>query len=178
MSGVDPDTDGSEATSLLFTYVAPFVGVLLVAVGIGAAVPGGYALIQEEIATCGEPTIAVEGPTETERRFDGGADPSVPRLAFEELSTAEQEAFREALSDAVGEAHVSGAFPNRPVFQNGTLVTYEGDRHYATVVSENPCFDAAPLQFPLGVFAIGFGFVGILTPPLYRRLVALEERAE
>jgi hypothetical protein len=177
MSGADRDTDGSEATSLLFTYVAPFLGVLLVAVGIGAAVPGGYALIQEDIATCGEPTIAVEGPAETERRFDGTVDPSLPRLAFEELSAAEQEAFREARSDAVGEAHVSGPFPNRPAFLNGTLVIYEGERHYATVVSENPCFDAAPLQFPLGVFAIAFGFVGILTPPLYRWLVELEERA-
>lgn len=176
MSGAGDEGRGTEATSLLFTYVAPLVGVLLVSVGIGAAVPGGYALIQEEIATCGEPTIAVDGPEETERRF--GENPaSVPRLSYEELSAAEREAFTAALSDPVNEAHVAGPFPNRPAFENGTLVTHEGERHYATVVSENPCFDAAPLQFPLGVFAIGFGVVGILTPPIYRRLVELEERA-
>jgi len=172
MSGSDDD----PPTSLLFTYVAPFVGVLLVSVGIGAAVPGGYALIQEEIATCGDPTIAVEGPEETAQRF--GEEPvSLPQLSYEALSAAEQEALVQALSDPVNEAHVAGPFPHREAFENGIIVAYEGERHYATVVSENPCFDAAPLQFPLGVFAIGFGLVGILTPPLYRRLIALEERA-
>jgi hypothetical protein len=165
----------ADDSSVLFTYVAPFLGVLLVAVGIGAAVPGGYALIQAEIATCGDPTIAVEGPAATERRFGDRAP--VPQVAFEALTTAEREAFAEALADPVGEAHVRGPFPNRGTFANGTLVSYEGERYYATVVSENPCFDAAPLQFPLGVFAVAFGVVGILTPPLYRRLVALEERA-
>ena len=168
----------SERTgiSLLFTYVAPFFGVLLVAVGIGAAVPGGYAIVQEEISTCGQPTIAVERPEVTERRF-ANRTPSIDRLSFEELSRAEQEAFTEALVDAVGEAHVDGAFPNRRAFTNGTFVTYEGERYFATVVSENPCFEVVPLQFPLGVFAIGLGTVGILTPPLYRRLARLEEEA-
>lgn len=163
-------------TSLLFTYLAPFLGVLLVAVGIGAAVPGGYAIIQEEISTCGQPTIIVETPEVTERRFVGGS-PSIDRLSFEDLSESEREAFTEALSDPVGEAHVSGSFPNRRAFLNGTFVAYEGERYFATIVSENPCFEAAPLQFPLGVFAIAFGTVGILAPPLYRRLVALEEEA-
>jgi hypothetical protein len=176
MSGTDGDPDETDDSSLLFTYVAPFVGVLLVAVGIGAAVPGGYALVQEEIATCDEPTIVVEGPEATAERFAGGV-PSVPRLAFEELSPAEQEAFLEALADPVGEAHVGEPSPNRRTFANGSLVRFEGERHYVTVVSENPCFEAAPLQFPLGVFAIGLGTVGVLTPPLYRRLVALEQRA-
>lgn len=176
MSANDDDADATDDTSPLFTYVVPFLGVLLVAVGIGAAVPGGYALIQTEIATCGEPTIAVDGPEATERRFGDGS-PSIPTLAFEDLSTAEREAFREALAAPAGEAHVSGPFPDRPAFVNGTLVAYEGERYYVTVVSENPCFDAAPLQFPLGVFAIALGTLGILTPPLYRRLVELEERA-
>lgn len=166
-----------QPESVLFTYLAPFVGVLLVAVGIGAAVPGGYALIQDEISTCGEPTIAVEGSEATERRFNE-TTPQVARFEFEDLSTAEQTAFTEALSHPRGEAHVSGDFPNAVQFRNGSIVRYEGQRHYVTVVSENPCFDAAPLQFPLGVFAIAFGVVGILTPPLYRKLVALEESAE
>ncbi|MFC6941838.1 hypothetical protein ACFQE8_17965 [Salinirubellus sp. GCM10025818] len=162
--------------SILFTYVAPLLGVLLVAVGIGAAVPGGYAIVQEDISTCGQPTIAVEGPEETDRRF-ADRTPSIDRLPFEELSTAEREAFVEALSDPVGEAHVRGPFPNHRAFTNGTLITYEGERYFSTVVSENPCYEVAPLQFPLGVFAIGLGTVGILTPPLYRRLVRLEEEA-
>ena len=64
--------------------------------------------------------------------------------------------------------------PHRSAFLNGSLVSYEGERYYVAVVAENPCFVAAPLQFPLGVFAIALGIVGILTPPAYRRLVALE----
>lgn len=167
---------GSEDVSPLFTYVVPFLGVLLVAVGIGAAVPGGYSFVQGYLTDCDDPTIAVEDPAATERRF-GGDGPSLSRLAFEELSPAEREAFLEARTDAVGEARVSGSFPHRGAFVNGTIVVYEGERYYATVVSENPCFRAAPLQFPLGVFAIALGTVGILTPPLYRRLVELEERA-
>jgi len=162
--------------SVLFTYIAPFVGVLLVAIGIGGAVPGGYAIIQEDIASCGNPTIDVEGPEETAERF-AYSTPDIPRLDYEELSPAEQEAFVEALDDPVGEAKVKGEFPNGGAIRNGSLITYEGEQHYATVVSENPCFIAPELQFPLGVFAIIFGVVGILTPPIYRKLVELEEQA-
>ncbi|WP_254271061.1 hypothetical protein [Haloarcula marina] len=162
--------------SILFTYVAPFLGVLLVAMGIGGAVPGGYALIQQEISNCGDPTIAVEGPAETERRF-GEVTPQIRRFQFDALSEAEQTAFTEALDDPIGEAHVDGDFPNGDAFRNGSIVVYEDQRHYVTVVSENPCFDAAALQFPLGVFAIALGLVGILTPPLYRKLVELERSA-
>lgn len=162
--------------SLLFTYIAPFVGVLLVAVGIGGAVPGGYALIQEDIASCGNPTIDVEGPEETAERF-AYSEPDIPQLDYGELSPAEQEAFVEARDDPVGEAKVQGEFPNGQAIRNGSLITYEGEQHYTTVVSENPCFIAPQLQFPLGVFAIIFGVVGILTPPIYRKLVELEDRA-
>ena len=162
--------------SILFTYIAPFVGVLLVAVGIGGAVPGGYAIIQEDIATCDQPTLAVEGSEETAERFND-TQPQLPELAYEELAPAEQDAFREALDDPIGEAYVDGEFPNGPAIRNGSIIVYEGERHYATVVSENPCFIAPELQFPLGVFALIFGLVGILTPPMYRKLVELEERA-
>jgi hypothetical protein len=163
---------------VLFTYGAPFVGVLLVAVGIGAAVPGAYGIVQEDIAPCGDPTILVEAPAATDERFGEAPPPSLRRLSFADLSPAERTAFREALTDQQREGHVAGAFPNRPAFENGTLVRYEGERHYATLVAENPCFEAAPLQFPLGVFAIALGAVGILTPPAYRRLVALEAEAD
>jgi len=164
--------------SILFTYVAPFVGVLVVAVGIGAAVPGGYAIIQEDITTCDEPTMAVEGAEETSERFNTSQPRNLPQLQYENLSEAEQTAFDEALSDPVGEARVAGAFPNGDTVRNGSIIVYEGERHYATVVAENPCFVAPELQFPLGVFAIIFGVIGILSPPIYRKLVELEDQAK
>lgn len=163
--------------SFLFTYVTPLVGVLLVAIGIAAAVPGAYAMIQSDITVCDTPTISVESPERTQERFDGQPPAGVSSLAFDELSSEEQTAFEAALDDAVGEAHLEGEFPHRPAFQNGTIVEYEGESYYVTVVSENPCFEAAPLQFPLGVFAIAFGTVAILSPPLYRKLVEIEQQA-
>lgn len=160
--------------SVVFTYGAPFVGVLLVAVGIGAAVPGAYGLLQDD-QTCGNPTISVEGPAETAERFGDDPPSSVARFEESDLSDAEAGAVREAIDDAVGEAEVTGDFPHYPQFENGSLVTVDGQRHYVTVVAENPCYRVAPLQFPLGVFAIALGVVGILTPPAYRKLVELEE---
>jgi hypothetical protein len=170
-SGGDDDPE-----SLLFTYVTPFVGVLLIAIGIGGAVPGGYALVQDELRDCDTPTILVEGPERAASLVEDGG-PTLPRLAFEELSSAERTAFTEALDAPRNEAHVDGAFPNRPAFENGTVVTYEGQRYYATIVAENTCFRAPSLGFPLGVFAIGLGTVAVLVPPAYRKLVALESQA-
>lgn len=173
----ETDAD-ADATSPLFTYGVPFVGVLIVAVGIAAAVPGAYALIQEDLTTCGAPTIAVESPEETADRFGDSPPPTVDRLEFAALAPTEQTAFEAALDDPIGEAHVEGAFPNDGAFRNGAIVAYDGDEYYATVVADNPCFQAAPLQFPLGVFAIALGIVGILTPPAYRKLVELERGLE
>jgi hypothetical protein len=173
-----PDAPDESDRSILFTYVVPFVGVLLLSVGIAAGVPGVYGIIQEDITTCGAPTVSVETPEETEGRFGDGPDANLARLEFAELSSAEQAAFRDAIDDPVREARVDGAFPHHAEFVNGTLLTYEGERYYVTVVAENPCFEAHPLQFPLGAFATALGVVGILTPPAYRRLVALEEALE
>lgn len=164
--------------SPVFTYVAPLLGVLLVAVGIAAAVPGAYDIIQEDITTCGTPSIAVESPEETRERFGDDASPRLTRVEFNELSPAEQAAFEEALEDPVSEGKIRGESPQYQAFLNGTLVTYEGEQYYVTVVAENPCFVASPLQFPLGVFAIALGVVGILTPPAYRKLVSLERDAD
>ena len=61
-----PDDADTGSESALFTYGVPFVGVLVVAVGIAAAVPGAYALIQEDLTPCGSPTIAVESPEQPE----------------------------------------------------------------------------------------------------------------
>ena len=72
---------------------------------------------------------------------------------------------------------MAGEFPNGDTIRDGSIVVYEGEEHYATVVAENPCYTTPALQFPLGVFAIIFGVIGILSPPIYRKLVELEERA-
>ncbi|WP_277555993.1 hypothetical protein [Halobaculum limi] len=170
------DTGADEPTSVLFTYVAPFVGVLLIAVGIAGAVPGGYALIQDELRDCGSPTIAVETP-ERSAAITGDGGPELDRFSVEELGAAEAAAFEEALADPRREAHVDGPFPHRAAFESGVVITYEGEQYYATVVAENTCFTAPALGFPLGVFAIGLGTVGVLTPPLYRKLAELERRS-
>jgi hypothetical protein len=161
-------------TSTVFTYGAPFVGVLLVSIGIAAAVPGAYGILQNP-DDCGNPTISVEGPDRTQSQFDGEPPSTVTRLDYETLSPAEQTAFEDALAAPVGEAELRGDAPHYRSFVNGTLVTYEGERHYLTVVAENACYEGARLQFPLGVFAIALGIVGILTPPGYRKLIELEE---
>lgn len=168
--------DESEDTSLLFTYVAPFVGVLLIAIGIGGAVPGGYALIQDELRDCDSPTIVVEPPERVAELVDNGG-PQLDRIPFEDLTAAEQEAFVEALDAPRGEAHIYGSFANRPAFERGVIVTYQGEQYYSTIVAENTCFRAPALGFPLGLFAIGLGTVAVLIPPAYRKLVELEERA-
>lgn len=165
-----------EDTSLLFTYVAPFVGVLLIAIGIGGAVPGGYALIQDELRDCDSPTIVVEPPERAAALVDNGG-PQLERLDFEELTDAEQEAFVEALDAPRREAHIHGSFANRAAFERGVIVAYEGEQYYSTIVAENTCFRAPVLGFPLGLFAIGLGTVAVLIPPAYRKLVELEERA-
>lgn len=164
--------------SVVFQYIAPFIGVLLIAVGIAGAVPGGYAIIEPDLENCGNPTIGVESPEETAERFGGDEPgPQLPQLSFAELSDAEQTALRAAIDDPVGESQVVGDVPHYDAFQRGAIVSYEGEKYYVTVVAENTCFQAAPLQFPLGVFAIVFGFLGVLAPPLYRRLIRLEQRA-
>jgi len=166
------------ADSFVFQYVAPFVGVLLIAVGIAGAVPGGYAIIEPDLENCGNPTIGVESPEATAERFnENESRPRLPRLAFEDLSSAEQTAFLTAIDDPVGEEQVVGDVPNADSFRRGSIVSYEGEQYYVTLVAENTCFAVAPLQFPLGVFAIALGFLGVLAPPLYRRLVRLEQRA-
>lgn len=169
--------DDGEDTSLLFTYVTPFVGVLLIAIGIGGAVPGGYALIQDELRDCDSPTILVESSERAAELTDEGS-PRLAQLDFAELSDAEQTAFTEALDAPRHEAHIHGSFPNRPAFANGTIVSYQGERYYSTIVAENTCFRAPPLGFPLGVFAIGLGTVAVLFPPMYRKLVDLERQAD
>ncbi|MFB6206627.1 MAG: hypothetical protein ABEJ05_08905 [Haloglomus sp.] len=170
-----PDVREDTIGAALFTYGAPFLGVLLVAVGIGGAVPGAYGIIQEDIADCGNPLISVDP---VEKQFQGEPPDVLHRFTVNELAPGERRAFRRALDDPIGEAHVRGDFPHRPSFENGVLIDADGRTYYVIIVANHPCFETAPLQFPLGVFAIALGIVGILTPPGYRRLAALEERIQ
>lgn len=162
----------------LLTYGVPFLGTVLLAAGIGAAVLGGYGAVQADAGLCGAPIIGVESPDETDRRLSGYGQggPALQRIAFENLSDAERAAFEEALDAPGAEGAVDGEFPNRGAFENGVLVAYEGETYYATLRSDNECTSVDPLLFPLGLAAMAFGALGVLTPPLYRRYAAFERR--
>lgn len=172
-AGSAPETPDS----VLFTYLLPFVGVLLLAVGIGAAVPGTFAVIQDD-ATCGNPTITVESPERTAERLGGDPPLDLRELDVTALAPAERAAVEAALSDPREVAQVKGEFPAFPAFRDGVVVRVDGQRHYAAVVAENPCYQVPPLQLPLGVFAVALGTLAVLAPPAYRRLVALERAVD
>ncbi|GAA0251652.1 hypothetical protein ACFFQF_02645 [Haladaptatus pallidirubidus] len=170
----DDRTDGS----VILTYGAPFLGTLLVAVGIAGGTLGGYAVAQSELGLCGNPTIVVYSPAET-GQYTGASpeQPALDRFAVAELTPAERRAFEEAVQSPRGVADVRGRFAHRDVFRRGVLVTSDGIVRYATISSANSCLSVDPLLFPLGVVSILLGILGILTPPLYRKLLEREERA-
>ena len=171
----DPAAD--TAGSFLLTYVAPFAGALLVAIGIPGAILGGYVPVQDALGLCGDPAILVSSPAATERLTAGtGQPPVLHERDFGDLSPAEQRAFTEALAAPTGEGTVAGAFPNREAFLDGVVVTYQGGRYYATVASLNDCVGIDPLVLPLGLTAILLGVLGLLTPPIYRKMAAIESR--
>lgn len=159
--------------SVLVVYVAPFVGTLLLTVGIAAGVTGGYTVVQDRLGLCGDPTIQVADEATTEQYLDRGA-PSIRRLPVEELAPAEREAFYAALDAPSGEAEIDGEAPHLEAFTGGVIVTYEGGPRYVTLSSFNFCLRVPPLLLPLGIVAILVGTAGILTPPLYRWLEAIE----
>jgi len=177
----DPGPEDGPATSIdaiqpaslrgaLLTYGVPFLGTVLLSVGIAGSVLGGYAIAQTELDLCGDPTISVAGPAESQRLATGPNAPSLDRLDAEDLSPAERRAIETALEDPGGEADVRGASPNLGAFERGALVEYEGRPRYVTVVSSIQCLGVDPLLLPLGLVAILLGVAGILTPPAYRRL--------
>ncbi|UPV74842.1 hypothetical protein M0R89_01940 [Halorussus limi] len=170
-----PRTDRTTRGALL-TYGAPFVGALLVAVGIAGSVLGGYAVVQEEFGLCGDPTIGVSdspaavgagaGPSEL-----AGGGPVLAQFDVSDLSPAERRAVERALAEPGGQADVRGAFPHEESFRRGAVVRVEGDRYYVTLVSSVECLGVDPLVLPLGLVAILLGIGGVLTPPAYRRLL-------
>lgn len=155
------------------TYAAPFLGVLLVTVGIAGGVMGAYSVVQSDLDLCGNPAIEVASE-ETTARYTGPGGPSLERLDIFELTSAERGAFREALDSPTREAEIRGEVEHLPQFRAGVIVEYERGERYVTLASSNPCVGTPALLFPLGVVAILLGIGGVLTPPLYRRLAAFE----
>jgi len=166
-------------TDALLTYGAPFVGAILLSLGIAGGVLGGYSAIQSDLGLCGDPIIGVDTAEDTERLQQGygeGGGPTLPHIAYENLSEAEQAAFEEALAASNREGTVAGEFTHRDLIEGGVLVTYEGEEYYTTLASENRCLSADPLLLPLGIVGILLGIGGVLTPPLYRWYLAFERR--
>ncbi|WP_323173705.1 hypothetical protein [Natrialba sp. PRR66] len=171
------DTGPSEPTiaseSLLLTYAAPFLGVLLIAIGLPLSIVGGYVVIQDGVGLCGDPTITATHVDE----YDGVPD-TIETLPAAELTTAEQEALEEAIESPLQEAKIEGDIQNREAFLEGVLVEYEGEEYYVQITSQNSCLEVQPLLFPIGGIAILVGILGVLTPPIYRRMAGFEERMQ
>jgi hypothetical protein len=165
-------------TDALLTYGAPFLGAVLLSLGIAGGVVGGYSVVQTELGLCGTPIIGVETTDETERLLEGYGEggPTLDRIPFTALSEAEQAAFEDALDSARREGEVDGDFPNRGRITDGVIVRYEGEEYYTTLASENECLSADPVLFPLGIVGILLGIGGVLTPPLYRWYLRFERR--
>ena len=170
------EADGDDGAAFLATYVAPLVGMLLVAGGISTGVLAGYATVQDELELCGTPSVAVYSPADTRQLVsDRNAGVILDRIPFEDLSTAEQRAVGEGLASVDREGRIRGEAPHLDAFRAGVLVRYRGSDVYVTLLSEDACLSVNPLLFPLGVVAILLGVGGILTPPAYRKMRAFEE---
>lgn len=162
-------TGSSE--SLALTYAAPFLGVVLIAVGLPLAIVGGYVVVQDGIGLCGAPTISATPADEYE-----GALATIETLPADDLSATEREALEEAIDSPLGEGKVDGEVTNRAALLEGAIVEYEGQRYYVHITSQNSCLEVAPLLFPIGAIAILIGIAGVLTPPIYRKMAGFEER--
>jgi hypothetical protein len=165
-------------TDAVLTYGAPFLGAVLLSLGIAGGVVGGYSVVQTELGLCGNPIVTVETAEDTERLQDGYGEggPTLDRIPLSNLSAAEREAVEAARDASTREGEVDGAFPNREAIERGVLVTADGEAYYTTLASDNECLAADPLLLPLGVVGILLGIGGVLTPPLYRWYLAFERR--
>jgi len=98
----------ASAESLLLTYAAPFLGVVLIAIGLPLAIVGGYVVVQDGVGLCGEPTLTTTPADEYE-----GALATIETLPAEELSAAERTALEEAIDSPLREGKVTGELANR-----------------------------------------------------------------
>jgi hypothetical protein len=140
-------------------FTMRFLGAVLLAIGIGAAVVGGYALVQEDLGLCGSPILEVSSGSTY-----GG---EVPTLPANSLSPAERTAFVEAVTGLTSEAEIDGEVRTN-VLRDGALISYQGERHYAVIGSLNQCVSIDPLVFPLGVALVGLGAIAYVSPTLRR----------
>lgn len=171
-------TEEGSVRDALLTYGAPFLGTLLIAIGIAGGVLGGYAVVQTHLNLCGHATIDVYSPDETNQLTAATQRGPFQQFSVDELAPAERRAFEYALDNPRSTGDVRGKFVHRSAFRRGVLVTSGGETHYVTISSANPCLGVDPLLFPLGIVSILLGIGGILTPPLYRRLLEREESGE
>jgi hypothetical protein len=139
-------------------FTMRFLGAALFAIGIGAAVVGGYALIQEDFGLCGNPILEVSSSSTAA----GG-----PTLAASDLSGPERTALANAVSGPTSDAEIDGQIRTNAL-REGAVVTYRGERYYAVVGSLNQCVSIDPLVFPLGVALVGLGAVAYVSPTLRR----------
>jgi hypothetical protein len=145
-------------------FTMRFLGAMLFAIGIGAAVVGGYALIQEDFGLCGDPILEVSSGTAA-----GG-----PTLAANDLSPAERTAFVESVEGLTSESEIDGPI-RTDALRQGATVTYRGERYYAVIGSLNQCVTVDPLVFPLGVALVGLGAAAYVSPTLRRWYKSITE---
>ena len=173
----DPPATGEPTASeesMVLTYAAPFLGVLLIAAGIPLSVVGGYVVMQDSLGLCGDPSLEV-------RHVEEGDPPpeTVSALSSDDLTGAEQEAIREAIDSPLEESTIDrDRLEHREELLEGAVVEIDGESYYVRIASLNSCLEAEPLLFPIGGIAILVGVAGVLTPPLYRKLAGFEERIQ
>lgn len=164
----------------LLTYGAPFLGAILLSVGLAGGVLGGYSSIQREAGLCSDPILTVSTAAQTQERLAShqGNSLTFSTIEFANLSDAEQEAFEEALQSFRREGEINGTLQHRRAFRRGVVVNYEGAGYYTALASRNSCLTVSPLLLPMGLVSILLGVAGVLTPPVYRRYAAFERRQQ
>ncbi|WP_276255639.1 hypothetical protein [Halomontanus rarus] len=164
----EPAADGGRSDdSFVFTYAVPFLGAVLLALGIGGSVLGAWTVVQPALGGCGSPAMGVDSPETTADMLDGEPEAQLERLDYADLSPAEQRAFDEAVASVQGDAPVEGAFENREALERGVIVTHEGTDRYATLVASNRCLSVDPLVFPLAITGLLLG-LGVFAFMWYR----------
>jgi hypothetical protein len=156
----------------LFTYIVPLIGVFVLAAGIGGAVLGSYAPVQNTFGLCGAPEMTVFASGETTRVTSPGGF-EYPQFRYEELSEPARSAFEEALESPTNKHGVEGDLPpdeREALLASGGVITYEGMEYY-TALTAHPCVNVAPLLLPVSFLALALGAAGMLTPIVWRRRI-------
>ena len=157
-------------------YTVSFVGVLVISASLGGAIVGAYAMVQADFGLCGNPILEVTPPEATEELTAEDAQPNLPHLEYEELTPAEQRAFRTALDSVNNEEEIDGNVEHRAAFRNGAIVTYRGEEHYATLSSLNKCVPMGAFSLPLSIAGLAVGAGLYVAPSLWRRFRYTDEK--